>query len=279
MESIDLNFFLEPPVLDTAAILTIEALAPLSMVSAQPGAYYRSQAHPTDAMIFGMLENALGWHFGGETRTKIIEGKEKKKKQITGLRAEAKARYGQEMVWHQSSWLSDSDLPESGSGFASLLTYHLKVETQFLPQVISFDDYWLKNVNTGSKNSFLGSSKHHDYRVSEIFKRQQSGKLVFGDGKEKSETNEDGFNRLTLEEMQNAPEGTKIKLDCLKPYFPYYYISPAIRTYVVPNGSFQYRMKTTQTLSHLLMSALNDPAAPLYLGSNDGWVEANWEMI
>ena len=58
--NLNLDFLLEPPVFSARGKLTIEALAPLSMVSSMPGKYYRSQPEPTDAMLYGMLENALG---------------------------------------------------------------------------------------------------------------------------------------------------------------------------------------------------------------------------
>ena len=56
----DLSFFLEPPEFSVTAVLTVEALAPLSMSAAQPGTYYRSQRAPTNAMLYGLLENAMG---------------------------------------------------------------------------------------------------------------------------------------------------------------------------------------------------------------------------
>jgi CRISPR-associated protein Cas5 len=64
----DLNFLLEEPDFSTKAKLTIDALAPLSMVTSMPGKYYRSQPEPTDEMLYGLLENALGWHISTKER-------------------------------------------------------------------------------------------------------------------------------------------------------------------------------------------------------------------
>src|SRR5205085_4659084 len=73
---LDLNSLLQPPEFSTRARLTIDALAPLSMVTSMPGKYYRSQPEPTDEMLFGLFENALGWHITGKNdveRDKLVK--------------------------------------------------------------------------------------------------------------------------------------------------------------------------------------------------------------
>ena len=43
--------------------LNIEPLGPLSLVTDAPGAYYFSAYAPSDPMLMGMLENAVGIHY------------------------------------------------------------------------------------------------------------------------------------------------------------------------------------------------------------------------
>ena len=96
MNDLDLSFFLEPPELNTYAMLTIEALAPLSMSSSQPGTYYRSQPAPTKAMLYGLLENALGWHFPEDVRSDLLKQ----------LRSAAKSELGRGHALKESPWIT-----------------------------------------------------------------------------------------------------------------------------------------------------------------------------
>jgi len=108
----DLNFLLEDPDFSTKAKLTIDALAPLSMVTSMPGKYYRSQPEPTDEMLYGLLENALGWHISTKERNELLKQLKKKHNQ---------------------------ELYESGVGYASLLQFHLRFfEISFASRQFSF---------------------------------------------------------------------------------------------------------------------------------------------
>ena len=72
----DFKFLLEPPDFSASALLTIDALAPLSLVTSMPGKYYRSQPEPTDEMLYGMIENAFGFHLTSKNdkeRDKLIK--------------------------------------------------------------------------------------------------------------------------------------------------------------------------------------------------------------
>jgi CRISPR-associated protein Cas5 len=62
MKSIDLSILKKIPDLSKEAILEIQPLAPLSMVSELPGSYYKTLKTPDKKMICGMFENILGWH-------------------------------------------------------------------------------------------------------------------------------------------------------------------------------------------------------------------------
>jgi len=261
MDDLDLSFFLEPPELDTTAILTIEALAPLSMSTAQPGTYYRSQPAPTDAMLYGMLENALGWHFPEDVRSQLLKT----------LRKQAKKALDRGHPLKETPWITGDEDASSGSGFLSLLQHHLEIETRVVPDTMHFDDLWARHAHRD--DDFEGGSRTNDYRVESLYNRlkNENHEASFVTKKKDADVSDPS------EVLGDLPLDVRIRQNELKPYFPYYYTSPTQREYVVPDGPYRYRIRTTDTLASQLNRALSDPAGPLYLGSNDGWVEANLE--
>lgn len=260
MSDIDLTFFLSPPNLDTTALLVIEALTPLSMSTAQPGTYYRSQPAPTEAMLYGMLENALGWHFPEDVRASLLKD----------LRKAAKNEFGRGHPLKKEPWITGEDDTESVSGFVSLLQYHLEFETAFLPETVHFDDLWARHArSTGTQ--FPGGSRNHDIRLERIMNLEGSDAITFGDRSD--------YRIRDPEELAEVKAGDKVHVNALRPQFPQFYVSPTKREYVIPGGPYRYRMRTTTTLAEHLGTALEDPAAPLYLGTNDGWVEARLEKL
>lgn len=239
--NLNLNFLLEPPDFSVRGKLTIEALAPLSMVASLPGKYYRSQPEPTEAMLYGMLENALGWH---------ISAKERK-----DLSSNLKQKCGE---------------PEkTGVGFISLLQFHLRFTTKFLPPLLHYDDYWSQHQK-GSR--FTTGSRNHDSRLIALLNAE---KIDAND----IEIKEAASHRKDSSVAFDFQSGERIHIDALRYYFPQYYISPTPRGYVLPQGVYQFVAETSTQISELIVGALENLAAPLYLGSNDGWVEANWEVF
>ena len=79
--------------------------------------------------------------------------------------------------------------------------------------------------------------------------------------------------------LRGVKPGDTVFQTALKPHFPYYYVSPTPRGYVVPHGEYRFGASATPAVAALVTRALDDPAAPLYLGSNDGWVDARWEAL
>ncbi|MEM9836143.1 MAG: hypothetical protein AAF828_06555, partial [Bacteroidota bacterium] len=114
MNTINLDFYLQPPELTEVATLEILALAPLSMVANQPGTYFNGRSQPTPAMVQGVLENALGWHFEHSFRRDILKSLAKKAKKLHRKNVEYK----------NHPWLSGKAEMSSGSGYFSLLQYH-----------------------------------------------------------------------------------------------------------------------------------------------------------
>lgn len=283
MSDLDLSFFLEPPDLDTTAVLEIEALSPLSMSTAQPGTYYRSQPAPTEAMLYGMLENALGWHFPEEVRRDILEQ----------LRETAKNQLEDDNPLIQEPWITGEEDSESGSGFVSLLQHHLEFETAFIPEAMHFDDLWSRHLTRS--DSFMGGSRNNDYRIEALVNAKKGGRASFEKKSESDILNpEEALDPAQDERVLfrmaarlwwsiqfgvSRSETIAVFEGALKPFFPTYYVKPTPREYVIPAGSYRYRVNMTSSVFSLVKSALEDPEAPLYLGTNDGWVEANLEVI
>lgn len=219
--TLDLSFLLQPPDFSARAMLTVDALAPLSMVTSMPGKYYRSQPEPTDAMLYGLLENALGWHIEKKVRNQLKVRLEKKFKKAAA---------------------------ESGVKFISLLQFHVRFAMAVTPlSPMRYDDLWSQHMK-GSDERHTGGSRERDYRADEIL-------IAIRDGKRE----------------ENMPELIKLH--------PHYYVSPTSREYVVPQSAYKYRVETSSVLADMLSDAIKNPVAPLYLGSNDGWVDVEWEVL
>jgi len=239
---LDLGFLIEPPDFSMRAKLIIEALAPLSMVASMPGKYYRSQPEPTPEMLYGLLENALGWHISKRERDK--------------LSAKLKGQFQRE-------------LEKSGVGFVSLLQFHLRFVATCIPPLLHYDDYWSQHQK-GSR--FTTGSRNYDYRLIPLLNAAK-------DEANDIKIEERAGHRKDSEVIFDFQKGERVHIEALRDYFPQYYVSPKPREYVLPKGAFKFTVETSASLSKMLAEALSNPVAPLYLGSNDGWVEADWEVL
>lgn len=257
--AMDLSFYLEPPERTVRCVLTIEALAPLSMVSAQPGSYYRSNPTPTDIMLYGLLENALGWHFDDATRRTLLKSLQKQAKRFHG-----------KTEWKGSDWLSGAPVG-SDSGYIPLLGFHLAFDgLRELPAVTSYDDLWARQAHRD--DDFWGGSRHYDATLESLVTMLKSKEVKFA-------TKDSATHADTKSVDGGVEAGETVFQTAMKPRFPYYFVSPTPREYVIPRGPYRFGATVTPALAERIATALEDPAAPLYLGSNDGWVEARWEVL
>lgn len=252
----DFSFFCSPPIHTTKLRLEIDALSPLSMASGQPGNYYQSLRRPTFHMLYGMLENALGWHFSEEVRRSIFKD----------LQKTVKKKLKKDKDWSSSEWLNNFPKP-SETKFFSFLQYHLAFENLSQePLAATHDDLWAQSLKDKGR-SFFGGSRHYDVLLETVMNRVRKGEVEFGDRSE--------FKDFSLEELQSLPDGAKINYRSIRPLFPQYYTSlPTIREYIEPNAPYIFNIQATEAVAEMLVQAIESPAAPLYLGSNDGWIEA-----
>lgn len=237
MPDLPLTLLLSSPEFTTRGTLEINALAPLSMVAKMPGKYYTSQSQPTELMLLGALENALGWHIGEVERNQLIKTLEKKHKR----KAQA-----------------------SGVGFRSLLQWHVRFGVMVVPPLLHYDDLWTQHLKG---KTFAEGSRNYDAQAIPFMNAKRGGLVTTSDAAKARK----GSEALTEFEL-----GDEISITVLRPYFPQYYSSPTQRGYVEPQGPYRVGVETSPALAAALQAAVADPAAPLYLGSNDGWIELDW---
>ncbi len=135
----DLSILFQEPERDKQVILTIEPLAPLSIVSSLPGSYYKSLDKPTKANLCGMFENAMGWHIGNKDRIAIF----KKMKQ----------------VYKKSYKITDFEVETSAVGYTSLIGHLFEVELPIIPAIIArYDDYWTQQLKHDDARHLKGTA-------------------------------------------------------------------------------------------------------------------------
>lgn len=80
MRNIDLSILKKIPELTETAVFSIQPLAPISMISAILGSYYKTILHPDKQILCGLFENVLGWHISLEDRKMIYKDLERGRK-------------------------------------------------------------------------------------------------------------------------------------------------------------------------------------------------------
>ncbi len=238
----------ETPEFSVSAELVVEPLAPLSIVTRMPGKYYRSDDTPTPAMLYGLLENALGWHVSMEHRKKVMD--------------ELKRRLR----------LAPAS---SQSGFQPLLQHHVRFGSVEIARVaLRFSDYWGRLARTKGMESANGSREYSSELIP--LKNEIAFCKTLPKGVAKTTVNDTGRN--DAQAIYDFQRGDTISTVAVNPYLPHYYPSPSMREYVETEAKavFVVAVETSVPLAALLAESVQNPAAPLYLGSSDGWVEASW---
>jgi len=261
----NLDFYLEPPELTQQATLKIEALAPLSMVVSQPGTYYRSAHQPSQPMVLGLLENAMGLHLDTDTRKDLLKG----------LTKVIKKAEGKKSSWREHPWFTGKG-NFSGSGFYSFLQHHVNIQSIQAPSTFeAYDDLCSFHFRTDA-STLVGGSRGYDYRMESLVSksRQKPAKVEFSDGAVHLKLSPEEL--LEIEEKWEKEDKLKINTKSVHYYYPRYYVSPKVRGYVIPKAPYQIELLTTDSLAQILKSALQSPQAPLYLGTNDSWVDVTW---
>lgn len=229
--------------LNTKAVLTVEPLVPLSLVTRMPGKFYRSESAPSHEMLYGLLENALGWHFSADDRANIVKYLLKR---------------------HD---IKPADVRVSGVGFQSVLQFHVQFGpvafTQSEESLQRYNDLWSQHLRTGG-TEFPGGSRNHDHLLIPLMNALARGEVKLTDSGGKTD----------IDSALNPQKGDTINVKAFRSLFPQYYVTPTLREYIVPRVAYKYLLQTSEPMARGLREMLENPVAPLYLGSNDGWVEA-----
>lgn len=232
---IDISILFKKPEKTVNALLTIEPLAPLSMVSTMPGSFYKTLSEPSKFHLCGAFENALGWHFDEKTRRTI-------RKKVEGVFKKQKLP---NPVW------ADSDV-----GFLPLVEPLFEVKPNpFLLKIpkMFYKDLWKQMRKRGDWGHAKGTF-NIDYEVI-------SQKLTFSADPEvqKKEGNE---KMKVFDKFFNTHKGK----------FPMYYTATGNREFVVLlQGAYYYNLEMHENLFASLHEAFSESNIS-YLGTNEGWV-------
>lgn len=239
MKSIDISILSQKPCLDVKAQLTIQPLAPLSMVSELPGSYYKSLKYPSKKMVCGLFENILGWHFDNDTRSKIIGDLKKTRKK-------------------QKIDIDYKDFTQ-GSTYIPLLMEYFEMPS--VPSIEDFrglctyDDYWSKAYRRADSYQHINGLRYMNADTIGRYTR--------------------AFEEIDDDENLKSNEKNQRKTSWFKRHigeFAQYYSSPAKKEFVHLNGRLVYDIAIDPCLYSLLFTACRQVNVG-YLGNNEGWVD------
>jgi CRISPR-associated protein Cas5 len=238
MEKLNLSILEKNPEPSLKAILGIEPLAPLSMVSELPGSYYKTLKSPDKKMLCGLFENILGWHIDLADR-KVIS------KELTILRRKQAKKNPQ---------MDFIDKPK-GSTYCPLLMDYFDIELPVIPlQSSHYDDLWSRAFRrTDSYRHTFGT---RFINTSFIERWNQIKGRVDSNIKRKSSEKEGLKDRLFKRYMGN---------------FPMYYSTPTKREFIQFDGNFQIKLSIDPDLFKRIEAHLKSVNIG-YLGSSEGWV-------
>ncbi|MGD8781954.1 MAG: type I-PGING CRISPR-associated protein Cas5p [Ignavibacteria bacterium] len=242
---VDINFLLEPPNLSKDVMLTIQPLAPLSMVNSMPGSYYKTEHAPDKFMLCGLFENILNLHLSEEHRNAI--------------RKKIKKHYSKQC---KLEYITEN----SNVGYKPILNHLFEVSSPIvIPDMKFYEDVWTQHLIQKDDSRHIDGSTNNDWRLEkELYgyeKRLLYSKKL-SDKKEKQkitkEVNEAKNNLRKSERGQNM--------------FPKYYRSPKIREFLITDGEYILKLKMTHTLFNLVYNSIKENNIAC-LGTSEGWVD------
>jgi len=145
---IDLSFIFKEPKLTIKSKLTIQTLAPLSMVADIPGSYYKTQEVPDKYKLCGLFENILGWHFDKIDRKAI----HKKRKDVF------------KKVFKERDYLSN----DSNSGYQPLVFDYFETGLVLKTYSIQYNDLWKREFSRFDEDVHPKGTPNLDYELLRI---------------------------------------------------------------------------------------------------------------
>lgn len=250
---IDIGILFQNPEKAVKAVLTIEPLAPLSMVSTMPGSFYKTRDKPSKYHLCGAFENVLGWHFDENFKNRELGKGGKKENLRSQIRKQVVAHFKKQ----------NTELPPwegSEVGYEPLLAHLFEVGLVVKPALIHYKDLWKQMRKRGDWGHAKGTS-NIDHRLISL-------KLAF----------------LSDPEVESKKGNEKVKvLDAFfkehKGRFPLYYTTTGYREFVaVIAGNYQVGLSITEGLFSALETAFSENNIA-YLGTNEGWVNLKIQRL
>ena len=222
------------------SMLTIEPLAPLSMVSTMPGSFYKTLSVPSKYHLCGAFENALGWHFD-----ESLPNRSEKKENLRRLmKKQIEAKF-KKMKIDSPIW------EESDVGYQPLIDHLFDIGLVCKPAMIFYKDLW-KQMRKRSD----GTYPHPNGTMNLSYDIIPLKMDLERDAKKGTVTSEAIGN--FYKENQSS--------------YPLYYTSAGNREFIaVTEGVFKLHLKMSEGLFDALYSAFIDNNIS-YLGTNEGWV-------
>lgn len=245
-ENINITLLSKIPELFNKAVLEIQPLAPLSMVSELPGSYYKSLKIPNKKMVCGLFENLLGWHLSEADRKIII-------KEIVALRKkQSKKQEGVEFVDRTK-----------GSTYSPLLMDYFEIENvqSLFTKVVFYDDLWSKAFRrsdaTGSTPTHAKGTTNIDYTL--ISKKGELPR----DSKNEKQVDSAALGKFYGENKEK---------------FPFFYSTPTNREFIAMEGKYIVQLGIDTNLLEWLMEKMSSNNL-CYLGNSEGWVDLKLNKI
>ncbi len=240
---IDLSILNQRPEKDMQVILSIDPLAPLSIVSTFPGSYYKSQNVPTKANLCGIFENVMGWHLG--------------KKERSAIHKETKKFYKKKFK------INEIEKTQSAVGYTSLIGHLFDIELpHFYPPIdCRYDDLWTQQMKHNDKRHMDGTAnlswqviQDKSWLKKELKAIDDNDKF---DKKEKKNLKDKLINDFVANNLERLPM---------------YYTSPTAREFIIVNQPYQIKLLINEHLFNMLNDCFEEYNIA-YLGTNEGWVD------
>ena len=250
--NIDLGVLFEKPDKNLNALLTIEPLAPLSMVSSMPRSFYNTLREPSKFHICGAFENILGWHFDENFKNQHINKTGETKKNI---RSQIKKRVEKHLKKLDRDFKLEWAISEVG--YEPLLEHLFDVGLIGKPPMIVYKDLWKQMRKRSDAYSHPNGTMNISH---EIIHR----KMLLEKKKENGTTTNDA---ITVFYEENRDK------------YPMYYTSVSSREFIsISEGNFKIGLKMNEKLYLELEKALKENNL-VYLGTNEGWVNLKIQKL
>jgi CRISPR-associated protein Cas5 len=236
----DISILFQRPEKSVRSILTIEPLAPLSMVSTMPGNFYKTLAEPSKFHLCGAFENILGWHFDEKTRREIrkkVEASLKKQK------------------------FEIPDWRKSDVGYMPLVEHLVDIEPSpvllNIPRMF-YKDLWKQQRKRSDAYSHPKGTMNLSYEIIPL-------KMGLERDPDKGTVTDPAITDFYAEHRSQ---------------YPMYYSSAGSREFVVlmQGASYYYNLSISEQFFDMLNAAISENNIA-YLGTNEGWVHLKIQRI